>query len=548
MKDSMKLSLSVVILLLTLGSVAMVQAQITPSADAYTNTATPATNFGAKTLLDVQSASQTSFIQFDLSSIPPGYTGANIAKASLKLYVNTVPTAGSFNVDFVNGSWSEKTITANLSPALGSTIASGIALSSSNVKDYIIIDVTSAVDSWLNGTQANDGIALVANSPLNATFDSKENAAQSHPPELEIVFAGSGSGTITGVLTGSSSGLVGGGTNGTLNLSLLNTCATGQILQWSGNAWLCATAKGTGTITGVIAGTDLTGGGTSGNVTLNLDTNQVPQLNVPSTFSRSITITDAVDTSYGLSVTTAGNAVPVVGFTNSLSAPALLGNAQASGNGASTGVFGGSFTSSGRGVYGVNGFSGYGVVGQTTGSSGIGVWGESFGTSIANGGGPDGVHGVTHSKLGSAVYGANTATDGFGIYGSDPLGYGFYTDSHASQGRTMGGWAKAMAYITDPGGRGATVARCFNSQIPGSTASTAPCGITVSAATILGNPGTLVDFGFEVDDRFVQVTFQVVDSSTRFYVLASDGFPITRNQMFVVDNGGFVDPFYVVVN
>src|SRR5262249_26018286 len=35
---------------------------------------------------------------------------------------------------------------------------------------------------------------------------------------------------------------------------------------------------GTGTITGVTAGTDLTGGGTTGNVTLNLDTTKVPQL------------------------------------------------------------------------------------------------------------------------------------------------------------------------------------------------------------------------------------------------------------------------------
>ena len=70
-------------------------AQITPSADAYTNSATPSTNFGTKPTLDVQSASQTSYIQFDLSSIPAGYTSANVAKASLKLYVNSVTTAGS---------------------------------------------------------------------------------------------------------------------------------------------------------------------------------------------------------------------------------------------------------------------------------------------------------------------------------------------------------------------------------------------------------------------------------------------------------------------
>ena len=74
-------------------------AQFTPSGDAYTNSGSPSTNYGAKTLLDVQSGTQTTFIQFDLSSLPAGFTGANISKATLKVFVNSVTTAGSFNVD-----------------------------------------------------------------------------------------------------------------------------------------------------------------------------------------------------------------------------------------------------------------------------------------------------------------------------------------------------------------------------------------------------------------------------------------------------------------
>jgi hypothetical protein len=261
--------------------------QITPSGDAYTNAADPTTNYGAKPLLDVENASQTTYIQFDLSSLPASYTSANITKATLKLYVNAVTTAGSFNVDFVNGTWSEKTITASLSPALGTTIAASVPLTSANVHDYIIIDITSALGAWLNGTQANDGIALVGNSPFNVSFDSKENTTMSHPPELDIVFAGGG--TITGIATAGGSGLTGGGTSGTLNLSLTNTCAAKQILQWSGSAWACASV-GTGTITGVTAGTDLTGGGTTGNVTLNLDTTKIPQLGTGNTFTGNQTV------------------------------------------------------------------------------------------------------------------------------------------------------------------------------------------------------------------------------------------------------------------
>jgi hypothetical protein len=86
--------------------------QLTPSGDAYTNTAAMTTNYGAKTLLDVEST-QTTFIQFNLESIPSGYTSADITKATLKVYVNTVTKAGSFNVDYVNGTWTENTIDAS---------------------------------------------------------------------------------------------------------------------------------------------------------------------------------------------------------------------------------------------------------------------------------------------------------------------------------------------------------------------------------------------------------------------------------------------------
>jgi len=50
------------------------------------------------------------------------------------------------------------------------------------------------------------------------------------------------------------------------------------------------TFPGTGTIMGVTAGTGLTGGGTSGNVTVNLDTSKVPQLSTANTFTGNQTV------------------------------------------------------------------------------------------------------------------------------------------------------------------------------------------------------------------------------------------------------------------
>ncbi len=297
MKNSKLQVLPILVLLLCMLSWVGAFGQITPSQDAFTNTAAASTNYGANVLLDVNGAKEIVYIQFNLASIPGS---ANVSQATLKLYVHTVTTAGSFNVDYVNGSWAESTITSSLSPVLGTTIAPSVPITAASKNQYILIDVTSALQAWLSGSQANDGIALVANGTFSASFDSKESATTSHPPELDVVFAGGGGG-ITGITTASGSGLIGGGTSGTLNLSLTNACATNQVLAWNGTAWACANPKGTGTITGVTAGTDLTGGGTSGTVTLNLDTTKVPQLAAANVFTNNQTIA-GTSANFGLTV------------------------------------------------------------------------------------------------------------------------------------------------------------------------------------------------------------------------------------------------------
>lgn len=90
-------------------------------------------------------------------------------------------------------------------------------------------------------------------------------------------------GNNTNNVTGSLNLLFGQGTNKPAETGL-NIASNGQITFAKGQ-----TFPGTGDITGVTAGTDLTGGGNNGNVTLNLDTSKVPTLGAKSnTFTGSI--------------------------------------------------------------------------------------------------------------------------------------------------------------------------------------------------------------------------------------------------------------------
>ena len=87
MKNMNALTLPAIFLLVTLGTWTTAFAQFTPKQDAYTDTSKPTSNFGSATTLGVASTStsiQTAFIQFDLSSIPAGFNGANIAKATVE--------------------------------------------------------------------------------------------------------------------------------------------------------------------------------------------------------------------------------------------------------------------------------------------------------------------------------------------------------------------------------------------------------------------------------------------------------------------------------
>ena len=144
--------------------------------------------------------------------------------------------------------------------------------------------------SGANPTLAETGLSIASNGAI--TFA----PAQTFP---------SGVGTVTSV--GSGAGLSGGPitSSGTLSIasagvtdamlassySGTGACTVGQVVTGlnRNGAPTCVTAS-TGTITGVTAGKDLTGGGLSGPVTLNLDTSKVPELGAANVFTLGQTI------------------------------------------------------------------------------------------------------------------------------------------------------------------------------------------------------------------------------------------------------------------
>ena len=120
--------------------------------------------------------------------------------------------------------------------------------------------------------------------------------------------------------------------NGTAKFDGLISFASGQ------------TFPGTGTITGVTAGSDLTGGGTSGNVTLKLDTTKVPTLASSSNvFTGSVTASSFSGNGSGLTVLNPANlasgtaGISITGNAATATAAASATTATTAGNAANLG-------------------------------------------------------------------------------------------------------------------------------------------------------------------------------------------------------------------
>ena len=207
-------------------------------------------------------------------------------------------------------------------------------------------------------------------------------------------------------------------------------------------------------------------------------------------------------------ITQSGSAVKITGCETVAGNVSINGNLSASGNVNAHGNVGASTVTTVNPSGGVNSTM-TGIGNRITAISGIanatGAAGFTFGVigqSASDQG--RGVFGLASGATGVGVIGESSGTSGIGVVGKDLSGggLGFYSQGHAAQNRTGGGWVKALMYINTKDAP-YNIVNCFNSTLTGAAATAPPCGFTL---TELGPGNFTIDVGFEVDDRFVSAT------------------------------------------
>jgi hypothetical protein len=235
------------------------------------------------------------------------------------------------------------------------------------------------------------------------------------------------------------------------------------------------TFPGAGTISGVTAGIGLTGGGTSGNVTLNIDTTKVPQLATANTFTNNQVITGNLTTS---GIITGG----IASFSGAVAANAF---ALPSTTGAGTGVL----SIAGSPFFHAAGGTSNLWVGNTTGNF---ATTGTFNTGVGYGAGGANTTGTQNTFVGS-VAGASTTTG----YDNTAVGTG------AGKTNTTGFWNTFLGIGADAN----------SGNLSNATAIGFAARVGVSNALVLGGTGSsAVNVGIGTPMPLEPLTVQADDN------------------------------------
>jgi hypothetical protein len=183
------------LVLIALGATVTVHAtQVALIADASVNSVRSSTNFGGLSNLYIGNGS-TTFLRFDLSTLPAGTTTSQIAHATLTVFVNRVNAAGSVTLSPAASTWTEIGITGDTMPDIG---ASANTFTASMAGQFIALDVTSMVQGWVAQPSTNFGFVL-GSAAGNLLLDSKENDETGHSASLDITITSAGDTGLQGI-------------------------------------------------------------------------------------------------------------------------------------------------------------------------------------------------------------------------------------------------------------------------------------------------------------------------------------------------------------
>ena len=172
---------------LLLTAAASLAQELPDGGDAHVNSLYPDVTFGSLPFLQVGGTTR-SFVKFDLSVVPTGSAPSSVSSATLILWVGRVANAGEIQISEVAGPWKEATVTYATAPASGTSVTTfPVSLG----WEFVTVDVTAAVQEWLQSPQSNQGFVLSAAPQAPATvvfFDSKESVSTSHAPVLAVSF------------------------------------------------------------------------------------------------------------------------------------------------------------------------------------------------------------------------------------------------------------------------------------------------------------------------------------------------------------------------
>jgi hypothetical protein len=158
------------------------------TADTQINSAATTTNYGSSTALTVNSTN-SALLMFNLADLlPNGTTAAQVLKARLIIYNESVIPGGIVDLYQVTSSWSESSVTYATKPTIANTAAASTTIGIAH--NFHEFNMNTLVQSWINTPASNFGVELKASGSTNVTLDSKENTVTSHPAVLEIVLSG----------------------------------------------------------------------------------------------------------------------------------------------------------------------------------------------------------------------------------------------------------------------------------------------------------------------------------------------------------------------